>query len=125
VLIVEIDGVDPEPPQRAFACAADVGGAAVDARDAIAFEAEPELGGDHQAGRGVPLIASPTEFLVLEGSVYLGGVEEGDAELDPRWNRGDASSAVASPPYVMLPPRTIGMQPMPMAETESPCPRVR
>ena len=83
VLVVQVDRVDPEPPQRAVDGAGDVVGAqhpaaglAVDRVDVLG-----ELGGDHDlvGERGERLA---DELLVGVRPVDLGGVEERDAEVD-------------------------------------------
>jgi hypothetical protein len=81
VLVVEVDDVDAEPLQRGVARAADVLGAAVDAdHAAVRRPLVAELGGQHDlvapAGDG-----PADQLLVGERAVHVGGVEEGDAEI--------------------------------------------
>ena len=81
--------VDAQPAQGVLDGRPDVLGAAVQAGGAAAVEGEPELGGDHHlvADRRQGLA---DELLVGERAVHLGGVEEGDAEVDGGADEGDA-----------------------------------
>ena len=81
VLIEQVDGVDAQPPQRALAGAAGVFRAAVGADGGVAVPLHRELGGDHQP-LAPALDRRADQLLVAEGPVHLGGVEEGDAEVD-------------------------------------------
>ena len=83
VLVEQVDGLDAEPLQRAVDRLPDVLGPAVDAAifARLGIEVEAELGGDHD------LIAERRErfaddFLVLEGAIDFGRIEEGHAALD-------------------------------------------
>ena len=77
-----------QPAQRGLRDLADVLGPAVGADELAAFEAEAELGReDHLVAP--PLERSAEQLLVGEGAVGLGGVEEGDAELDGSVERRD------------------------------------
>jgi hypothetical protein len=95
VLVEEVDVVGAEPTQRLVADPGRVGRAAVDATvgEVVALEGEAELGCD------LDLVAAPgdgaaDQFLVDERAVDLGGVEQGDAELDRPVE--DSSSVVVS-----------------------------
>ena len=89
VLVEQVDAVDVQPAQGVLDGGADVLGAAVQAGGAAAVEGEPELGGDHDlvADRSQRLA---DELLVGERPVDLGGVEEGDAEVDGGADERDA-----------------------------------
>jgi hypothetical protein len=83
VLIVEVDGVDPEPAQGAVDDLLDDFRTAGDPPARLAFDrvdVPAELGGDHDLAlvRGEGLA---DEFLVGVGAVDLGGIEEGDATV--------------------------------------------
>ena len=84
VLVVEVDGVDAEPLQRAVDDLPDDVGLARDPPARLALDrvdVPPELGGDHDLTpeRGQRLA---DEFLVDVRTVDLGGVEERDAAVD-------------------------------------------
>src|SRR3546814_210171 len=81
VLVEEVDRVDAEPLERAFARGAGVGGRAVDAGDLLALEPEAEFGRDDQPV-ALALDRLAEQFLVREGAIDLRGVEEGDAKVD-------------------------------------------
>jgi hypothetical protein len=85
VLVEEVDRLDTEALQAAVARSRDVRRRRVDCE---LGKAEAELGGDHEA---VALAADrpAQQLLVHEGAVYLGGVEEGDAELERPRDRGE------------------------------------
>jgi hypothetical protein len=88
VLVVEVDGFDPEPLERALSHPPDVFGTAVEHLLVVgAPELEAELGGDHHpAAEGLECFAH--DLLVLR-AVDLGGVEEGDAALGGRPDQVD------------------------------------
>jgi hypothetical protein len=71
-----------EPSQRAFDRGPDVGGAAVDnAGSAAGLGDEPERGRQHHLVAAA-LGGAPNDFLAVERSVDLGGVDVGDAQLE-------------------------------------------
>ena len=82
VLVVEVDVLDAETPQRSLACASHVRGRTVDrAVGRVGFELDAEL------GRQEDLVAAPGdrtahEFLVGVRAVHVGGVEEVAAEIE-------------------------------------------
>ena len=88
VLVEEVDRVDAEPLQRAFAGAARIFRAAVDADRLVAVPAQRELGGDDEAVAPAPDRLAE-QLLVGERAVHFGGVEEGDAEIDRAVDGGD------------------------------------
>ena len=83
--------VDVEPLERGLRDVLDVLGPAVQARLFAVGDLEAKLGGDHHsvADRRECLA---DEFLVRERPVDLGGVEEGDAEVDGGPDQGDRPS---------------------------------
>ena len=82
VLVVQVDVVGAEPRQRAFDRGADVGGAAVDdAGSAAGVGDETELGRHHHLVAAA-LDGAADDFLAVERSVDLGGVDVGDAQLE-------------------------------------------
>ena len=82
VLVVQVDVVGAEPPQRALDRGADVGRAAVEApRAAAGVGDEAELGRQHDLVAAA-LHGPADELLVGVGAVDLGGVDEGDAEVE-------------------------------------------
>ena len=96
VLVVEVDVVDAEPLQRGVAGRADVLGAAVDAdAGAVGPALVAELGGqlDLVAAAGDGLA---DELLVGERAVHVGGVEEGDAEVEGAVDGRDRLGLVAA-----------------------------
>jgi hypothetical protein len=78
-----------QPAQRVLDRCPDVLRPAVQTGPAAAAEGEPELGGDDDllADRSQGLA---DKLFVRERAVHLGGVEEGDAEVDGGANEGDA-----------------------------------
>ncbi len=75
VLVVEVDVIDAEPPQRRLAGMANVLGPAVDGEAAVPVTGgEPELGGDDDLV-ATALHRPPDQFLVGVGAVDVGGVE--------------------------------------------------
>ena len=94
VLVVEVDGVDPEPLQRAVDDLPDDLGAARHPPSWLTLDGidvPAEFGGDHHL-TPVRRERLADEFLVGVRTVDLGGVEEGDAAVD-----GGAGSARSSP----------------------------
>ena len=90
VLVVEVDVVDAEPLQRGVAGGADVLRPAVDADPgAVGAALVAELGGqlDLVAAAGDRLA---DQLLVGERAVHVGGVEEGDAEVERAVDGRDA-----------------------------------
>ena len=90
VLVVEVDVVGAQPLERALERLPDVLRRAVEAAPggAVGLRLDAELGGDDD------LVAAAGEraaeqLLVVVRAVQLGGVEEGDAELDRPVQRGD------------------------------------
>src|SRR2546422_459018 len=96
VLVVEVDVVDSEPPQRSVARLAHVFRLAAHAEEGPVLAADvPELGRDHH------LVAAAAnrlshEFLVAEGAVHIGGVEEVDPQLDRAVDGRDRLLVVAA-----------------------------
>jgi hypothetical protein len=82
VLVEQVDGVGLEPREGGVGGLLDVVGSAGQADlAAVGVELESELGGDHYLpAEGRQGVAD--EFLVDEGAVDLGGVEEGDAPFN-------------------------------------------
>jgi len=97
VLVVEVDVIDAETAQAALAGFADIVGFAVDA-------AGPGIGGvanDAEFGGEDDFVAlahdgASDELFVSVRSVDVGGVEEGDAEIDGLVDGGDGFGVVAS-----------------------------
>jgi hypothetical protein len=89
--------IGPEPLQRALTRAPDVLRAPVDAAVArlLGIDHEPELGRDLElvaaAGDGAPY-----KLLVRVRAVDLGGVEEGDAELERAIDRLESRRLIAT-----------------------------
>jgi hypothetical protein len=81
MLVAQVDMVGAQPPQRALDCDPDVGRAAVEDPGAAAHVGDAaELGGQHHLA-AMPLDGAADELLVGERPVRLGGVDEGDPEL--------------------------------------------
>ena len=82
VLVQKVDGLDPEPPERALDALSNVLGTAVESTLApIALDLEPELGRDyHLISKRGQRIAH--QFLVRERAVDRCGVEERHAAFD-------------------------------------------
>ena len=110
MLIEQINRLDLEPLERGFDNLSDVLGLAVQAALLAAIAIESELGGDDH----LPTERSEgfaDEFLVGEGAIDFGGVEERDALFDSRPNQGDHRLFISS--------RTIAKAHAHAAETES------
>jgi hypothetical protein len=96
VLVVQVNVVGAEPPQRTLDRGADVGRAAVEDTGAAAGV------GDHaELGRHHDLVAAAVdgaaeEFLVGERPVDLGGVQQGDAQLERSVDGADGLGVVAA-----------------------------
>jgi len=96
VLVVQVDVVGAEPTQRTLDRGADVRGAAVEDTGAASGV------GDHaKLGRHHDLVATASdgpaeEFLVGVRPVDLGGVEEGDAQLQCPVDGADGLGVVAA-----------------------------
>jgi hypothetical protein len=89
VLVEQVDGLHVQPAQGVLDRRLDVLGPAVQPGRPAAVEGEPELGGDDDLlAHGSQGLAD--ELLVGERAVHLGGVEEGDAEVDGGANERDA-----------------------------------
>ena len=98
VLVVQVDVVGVEPAQRSFDGDADVLGAAV-GPDSAGVRHEPELGGEHHLVAAA-LEGAADEFLVGVGAVDLGGVDQGDAEVEGPVDGADGFGVVAAGPGV-------------------------
>ena len=99
VLVVEVDVVDAESRQRGVARGPDVLRPAVDADPgAVGQPLVAELGGELHLVAAVLTgrDRAADQLLVGERAVHVGGVEEGDAEVERAVDGGDrlASSAV-------------------------------
>jgi hypothetical protein len=96
VLVVQVDVVGAQPPQRAVDRGAYVRRAAVEVAGAAAGV------GDHaELGRHHDLVAAASngaadEFLVGEWPVDLGGVQEGDAQVEGSVDGADRLGVVAA-----------------------------
>ena len=90
VLVVEVDVVDAQAPQRRVARVHHVLGAAVDAarRGVLGVADDPELGGQHHLVAPVGDRLAD-ELLVGVRPVHVGGVEQRDPELERAVDRGD------------------------------------
>ena len=90
MLVEEIDHLDAQPLQRRVAHLADVLGPAVEARLLLRLgvDIEAELCGNHHL---IPhrLQRFTDHFLIGEGAIDLGGVEEGNAALYRRADQRD------------------------------------
>ena len=91
MLIEQVDGVHAEPLQRGLGDLLDMRRPAVEPFPDLCpgrIDVEAELGGDHDLSpEGLKRLAD--EFLVDEGAIDFGGVEEGDAAFDSRPKKGD------------------------------------
>ncbi len=81
VLLVELDRVEPQPPERALAGLPQVLGAAVARPLVRAGPSQPSLGGDQQVLR-VRVERLGDQLLADMRAVGVGGVDQVDAELD-------------------------------------------
>ena len=96
VLVVQVDVVGAEPLQRAFDGGADVRRAAVEVpAPPPAWEIEPELRGEHDLVAAA-LDGPADELLVGVRAVDLGGVDEGDAEVEGAVDGADRLGVVAA-----------------------------
>ena len=96
VLVVEVDDVEPGAPQARVAGRADIVGSAVDALEAAVLAAHvAELGRDHDPLAPLAHDAAD-QLLVRADAVHVGGVEEGDAEIERAVDRGDRLRLVAA-----------------------------
>jgi hypothetical protein len=89
VLVVEVDDVDAQPLERAVDGLADVLRTAVVAAGAhaVVVELVAELGGQHDLVAALGQHAGE-QPLVGQGAVDVGGVEEGDAQVEGAVQRG-------------------------------------
>ena len=104
VLVQEIDDGDPQPLQRGLGNHADAFRPAVQEAAALRpAQVEAELGGDgHLALERLERLAN--EFLIGEGVIDLGRVEEGDAALDGRAGERDHFIPIRGRAAVMVHP---------------------
>jgi hypothetical protein len=90
VLMVEIDGINPEPLERAFDRLLDVLRPPIQAyptRTSIGFELVAKLGGcDYLPAEGIAL---RPEFFVSVRAIHFGNVKECDAAFDGRMEKRD------------------------------------
>ena len=94
VLVVEVDVVGVEPPQRALDRKSDVGGSAVEVAGSVAdVRDHPELGGEDDVVTPTPE-GPPDQLLVRVGPVHLRGVDEGDTQLEGTMDRRDRMALV-------------------------------
>src|SRR6266851_3506311 len=97
MLVVQVNIVNAETPQRALAGLAHVLGLAADSKPlAIRTTDDPEFRGDHH------LIApafdrATDQLLVLKRTVRIGGVEECNSQLDRAFDGGDRFGFVGRP----------------------------
>jgi hypothetical protein len=95
VLVVEVDVVDAEAPERGLAGPLDVVRVAANAEEGAVLAAlVGELRG-HDDLVAVPGDRPPDELLVRERPVHVGGVEEGHAEVQRAVDRRDRLAVVA------------------------------
>jgi hypothetical protein len=116
VLVVQVDVVGAEPGQRALDRGADVGAAVHHTGPAAGMGDEPELGRQHHLIAAVP-DGLPDDFLAVERSVDLGGVDVGDTQLERPVDGSDRLGVVQTA-LVYVP--VIVMAPRPIRETSSP-----
>jgi hypothetical protein len=96
VLVVQVDVVGAKPPQRTFERGADVGRAAVEDTGASSGVGDhAELGRHHDLVAAV-LDRAADEFLVGERPVDLGGIDEGDAQVEGSVDGADGLGVVAA-----------------------------
>ena len=114
VLVVEVDVVGAETPERALNGGADIGRTAVEmARAVPGVRDHAELRGEHDLVT-TTLDRLADQLLIGEGAVDLGGVDEGDPETSARWMvRIDSASSVPAPVNAV----DIPMAPSPMRPT--------
>jgi hypothetical protein len=97
VLVVQVDVVRAQPPERPLDGGADVGRAAVgDAGAAAGVRDEAELRGHHDLVAAV-LDRLADQFLAVERAVDLGGVDVGDAEIQGTADGADGFGVVEAP----------------------------
>ena len=110
VLVDEVDVIRAEAAQRALHRGTDRFGAAVplDPDLLAALVAEAEFGGDDQSV-ALAFERLADQFLVLEGTVGLGRIQEGAAKLDGAMQRGDGLAFIR---------RTVGLAHRHAAETD-------
>jgi hypothetical protein len=98
VLVVQVDVVGSETPQRALDRSADVRRAAVEmTRTTTGMRHEAELGRQHDLV--APARDGPAdEFLVGERSVDLCGVDEGDAQVEGPVDGADGLVVIRAAP---------------------------
>src|SRR5439155_27077779 len=97
MLVIQVDAVGSEPGQGPLHGGADAGRAAVETpRLAAGVRDVTELRGQHDL---VPaaLDGPADEFLVVEGPVDLGRVEEGDTELEGPVDGADGLRLIGGP----------------------------
>jgi hypothetical protein len=95
VLVIEIDSVDPKPHQARLAGVADIIRSTRHAEPLTVRAADiAELRGDHH-GRSPPLDGAAHQLLVASNAIHVGGVEEGDAEIDRTMDGGDRFGLIA------------------------------
>ena len=97
VLVVEVDVVDPEAPQRRVAGRPHVVRAAVDAAHArvVGVAHDAELGGQHHLVAAVG-DRPPDQLLVGARAVHVGGVEQRDPEVERAVDRRDRLGLVGA-----------------------------
>ncbi len=96
VLVVEIDGLDPEALQALLAGLHDVFGPAVDPEAAIGGALVAELGGDHRLA-AIAIRQGPLQQLLIGAqAVHVGGVQEVRAPIQRFAHRGDGFIFVES-----------------------------
>ncbi len=97
VLVVEVDGLDPQPPEAGLAGFLDIFRTAVDAELAVGRALVAELGGDH---RLVPVAVGqrPAEQLLVGAqAIHVGGVQEVGAPIQRLAHGGDGFGLVDGP----------------------------
>jgi hypothetical protein len=96
MLVIKIDRFNAEAAQGPFAGLAHILGATVHAKKrAVLAPHIAEFGGEHDAIAAVP-DSVPDEFLVPADPIHVGGVEEGDSELNRTMDRRDRLRLIAA-----------------------------